>query len=479
MLNASAALKAAINAPCRYVKVKVDIYFDGLDADPVTLDNDNVVDLELLEENATESDTPLGAVSSNELTLTLLNTNSRFTISNTSSPYYGKVLPQVCVKPYLEVEISEGIFEEITLGVYRTGNWSAPMESLEAAVTCHDRLYDIGNLDVPLLSVVFNTTIYDMFEILLQSVGLTSEDYIIDDYLKRMKIPCGWFIKDKVKAALQALCLCACCTVSCNRANKIVVHSNFSVSASCATMDDEVQIFTANCPQDYSRVYSEVKLKYTYPVIETSKELISLSQVIVPKGGITLSNIMLNSGPAATITTIALKGAKNTKLVDYTLGAWGITLILSNSQDEETIDIQVNGCTVASNEAEYYCNNPKLYKQIGSKLLTLETYLKQDLNFAEEYGNLILQLVSDPTAQISLTVRSNPLLELIDCFTVDDPTDKLNSVDVLPTRFKLSFEGGLSGEVEAVRRTARVIQDWVFISPGFCIQAERNMKEVI
>ena len=77
------------NAHSRCILLKLDIFFDGLQNEPLTVTrSDYLIDAELLEEAGAEDNNPLGAISANELAFSLYNDSGIFSPTNTESPYY-------------------------------------------------------------------------------------------------------------------------------------------------------------------------------------------------------------------------------------------------------------------------------------------------------------------------------------------------------------------------------------------------------
>ena len=67
----------------RHILSKLELYFDGADNNPLVVDNSNyLIDYQIVEEASAETANPLGAVSANELTITLANFNNLFSPSN-------------------------------------------------------------------------------------------------------------------------------------------------------------------------------------------------------------------------------------------------------------------------------------------------------------------------------------------------------------------------------------------------------------
>jgi hypothetical protein len=241
-------------------------------------------------------------------------------------------------------------------------------------------------------------------------------------------------------------------------------------------MNEQTQIINVDCPQKYSKVYSALVLKYKHPAIQNSTQLLSIDDIIIPIGITKFTNLEFSEGPVIWTSLISLKGATNCRIRNVAVGTWGITIEIENTSTSSQVgNLEVYGCSIGCTTSEYYTENPILLSQVDTKTLIVDTYLHQNEQFIAEYAQLLLQLVSDPTAEVTLDVRGNPLLELGDTITIDAPIAKLNNVDIVPVRYTYKFDGGLEGAIVAVRRSSRVLMDWVYVSPGLYAKVEREI----
>ena len=464
MITVSEAYKAAINADMRYIVPKVLVYFDGDASPPVEFGKDDIVDIYLLEEAGKESASPIGIISSNELTISFKNEGQIFTPTNTSSPFYGKLRPNIKVEPYLSLETSPGVFEQIPLGVFWTNDWDAPSNALEAKVICYDRLFEIGNRDIPMLRVMLNTTVYDMFETLFVALGLRPGiDFYIDPSLK-IPVKIGWFPEDKVKSALQVLAEAGNCNVTADRYGKIRVLSNFRSSAPATVFSDNDQIINANNPQRYLNIYNAVRLNYRIPYIKPTEQILKVESLTIPRGGAKLQNLKFNNGPIASVDSVKLLGAKNAEIVSVKYGAWMAEIEIANNGSDETVSLEIYGKPVATATSSYAIQDTASVERWGFKELSIDNPMMQDINTVRMYADALLYLVNDPFATFSLEVRGDMAIEIGDIIRIVDNVDKIGVVDVTPTRISLAYDGALSATIDA--RKPIVPYQWMFISPG-------------
>ena len=79
---------ADYNAESRWLEQKVVIHFSGMTPLEVTKDNLLITTSILEESHSNNGASPFGGVTSNELTMELLNEDSIFSPTNVNSPYY-------------------------------------------------------------------------------------------------------------------------------------------------------------------------------------------------------------------------------------------------------------------------------------------------------------------------------------------------------------------------------------------------------
>jgi len=448
MIPVSDAYKTAVNADQRYIVPKVLVYFDGDAAVPVEFDGDSIVSIAFLEESKADTDNPLGAVSSNEITISLDNSTRAFTSTNTSSPYYGKLRPKIKIKPYLRVrtEIDPAAWEEIPLGVFRTGDWAVPSTSLEATVTCYDRLYELAEKDIPMIPVKKDTTVKAMFEALFAALGLAPTDYDVDASLTQA-IGKGWFDNNQVRDGLNALAVAGNCSVSMNRLDVVRVRPNVSTGAAVATMTDHNQIASGENPQKYLDTYSAVTIKYKIPYLKDSAVMLKIEEVAIPPGETVFEPLTFSSGPVMAIDYVLLQGANECEIKDIKNGAWTMGITIENtSEEDKTATLEVWGRVIDLVGAEYTATDPEAS---FDKTLNIENNLIQNEAAAASYAESLLDYVKDPNANFAFEVRGNPAIELIDVINIQNPSDKIDNVNVRPVRITLDFDGALSGTIEA------------------------------
>lgn len=475
MLNVSEAYKTAIdNINGRHVTAKVNLYFDGPGGAPTTYTNeDHIVHIQLLEEARAETQSPLGSISSNELSLQLLNSGDMFNPENINGPFYGKLKPGVKVEFFILLEISEGVFEEIPMGIFKTSTWNTPSSTMVASVTCYDRLYELCQLDMPRLPALRNTTLKALCELLFMSLGLSANEYHVDSTLN-VPLDYGWFKEGNVRQALQDIMVASCSNINVDRTGVIRVASVLRTTEVAAALEDLSQVIYTEVPQSYYQTYSKVKVLYTTPRLSTTKLLASLNSVKIPVEGLFLTDLEVSNGPAAIVDKIVLVGAKSSRVATFGFSAWGLDLAIMNTGEPEEVTVEVYGKTISTVKNTYtLVDDTPIIEQY--RVLEVESIMVQSMDKAKELANTLLKLARDPVNTVVVMCRGNPALEVFDLVAINSPSTNLANTNIVPIRYTYIYDGGLSCEITGMKQTSMLLSDWVCVSPGLYIETSRYL----
>lgn len=456
MISTSEEYKTAIKAAERDIKPKVEIYFDGDDAAPTILGSDGIESVDVLEELQAEGANPLGAASSNELFLSLRNDEDEFNPNNAAGPFYGKLVPYIKIKPYYGVKLPNTTYEYIPMGVFRAGDWNAPSDEAFASVTCYDKLFEIGEMDVPLIPVMQNITQYEMFETLFQALGLSPSEYEIDVTLTTV-VPIAYYPDSKVRDALTIMAASFNCTVIADRTGKLKVINNKTVGSSVVTFRDTEDIWGSDAPQVFENIYTDITVKYHLYAIGEKATVLSLPNVLVESSGLSLEGLRFTTAPLAIANSIRLIDSAHILASDVSLGAWGMDIILVNEGSaDKYITLEVEGYPLEETIGEITVRDDTAYALIKrAKPLVVDSYLLQSAAHANAYINLVKPIVTDPAAYVQCPTRGDPSVELGDVATVHDATNNLGPLDIVPLRYDYRYSGGLSCDIFGIKKSAR------------------------
>ena len=444
----------AIKASQRNIKPKVEIYFNGENYPPIIFGSESVAFINFLEEAQAEGETPLGSVSSNEVIITFINDNQYFNPNNTESPYYEKLLPNLLVKPYFGIKRDDDSFEWISLGYFYTGEWDSNSEDIYANVTCHDRLYNIGQKDAPLIPTMMNATKAIIFETLFGAIGLTSSDYEIDATLTDI-VPITYFPKGKIRDALGILAVAFNCTVTVLRNNKIKVINNETLTKSMTTYTGSDMVIGTNAPQRFEDIYSEIQINYYIHEVDDKTSILRIEDLVVPPEGLTLDNLEFSGAPIAFVSHIKIPDNAYVTISSLEIGTWGMNIVLANSGASQTITLEVFGYPFKITEGQVSKKNETAFNLVGEKILPINNYLIQTKADALSQIQLLLPIVTDPKAYVECTTRGDMSLEIGYTITIADAANKLAATDVIPIRYEYRYDGGLQCDIKSIKKSAR------------------------
>ena len=405
----------------------------------VVFEGADIVDLALCEEISADSDNPLGTVSSNECTVHFNNINKWFAPRHNTSPLYNMLLDGLVFEPYIGVEITSGTYEYVPLGQFFSGDWIAPSEETEATIVGYDRLYNLLSKEVPEISITLNTTVYDMFVALFTAMSVS--DYDVDAALTQT-MSWGWIPKGCFGDILNELTMAACCSAYLSKMDKLTVKSPLSTAASVCTFTDELQIAKLNNAQLNRKTYASVNVNYAIPTVNASELLVELTDVSIPVGTTTLKNIAFSDGPIASVSDVIIYKTEQAEIINFTWSPWSATLEITSTA-VETVTIAIYGHKIVNAEAVVTQDTDTS----DGRTLNIGSNLIQSSSVAESYATALLSLVNDPSSEVTVEVRGNPALELLDTVTLLDDTGKFPQSDVIVFRSVLTFDGGLTQEL--------------------------------
>ena len=456
LIGAGAAWNIAIKEDTREFKYYTQIYFDGDSENAYGFDETSISGMTLLEETFAEGTTPLGSVSSNELTISFNNQDNDFSPRNTSSPYYGKLVPNVKVVPYIGIKVADDTYEYVNLGTFYTTNWSAITSSIIADVICHDYMYNVANKPMPQIPIQEDKNIGNMFNVLFNAMGISSDNYEIDDIAQSMLIAAFESGEDvKVRHSMQSLAERGLVNVFCDRTNKIKVMRNNNVESTPSfNWKDTDLIINSDIPSDYSNIFSQIELGYHIPYVGASSSVLSITGLTIPAGGITISKIEFSSIVGA-VESVNLIGAVNSYIDSMTIGGRTISLVIENTGVDEVVDIKVIGLPVNTVDAIYEETDATAQAVVGDIKLPLDSEYMQRKTDAINYVSKILPLVTDPAAYIDIDSRGNPYITLDKSIDIDDATNDIMDFITSPIRMDYDFNSGCGCKCKGIKTSIR------------------------
>lgn len=408
----AAPTDSQFNSATREISMKIDIYFDGYPGTPVTILKSNyLISADILEESGADSNWPMGDISSNELTFTLLNTDDRFSPTNASGPYYGKIVQKVRIEPFFKISDSDWL----AMGVFYLFDWNAEVTGGTATCVAYDILWDLASKQVDILAEK-NVTHKALFEDIFSELGITA---VVDSSLTTV-LPWS-FVDDNNQVTLQLLCESAGAVCNAGRDGTVYV-SPIDTSSTRAIITDGDQIKLINTMQGILKTYGGVSLSYVIPQLVTEAELLSVSAFEMPVGEIEHNPIKFNNFPIYYVSSVNLDTEAVISIEDFSCTSETIAITTNNGgAADEMGSLQVWGAYLNPVEVKL--------SDTGEPLLEIANKYIQSESRATIIKAIYSNYINADVPTLLLQTRGNPLLEI---------GDEINAIS---TNYNTDFEG--------------------------------------
>ena len=436
MLNIAGIDPTYFNRASREIIVKIDIYFNGILEQPVIiLPSNYLVDMELTEEAGAESSNPLGSVSANELTFTLLNYDNIFSPTNSEGPYYGRINVGVPVKAWIK-PADPLVLNWIPLGTFFVSEWSCRLGDGMADVTCADKVQELLRAPIPDMNVLRGATFENIFRYVFTCYGFTEDQMEVDPLLTE-SVQYAFIHFDGSAQYFQCLTEAAIAFIISTRYGKIAAKK-FKRTTAVDTFTDSTQIMSINVEQSILKTYQGVQLKYALPQLSDTREVLTIEDLPVPIDR-TVHNTFLFENPVFNISGVYISSDKLVVIEEYLASINGIqfTTFLDDA-DPTTARVVVSGKNVDLVLQEL--------SDAESDVFMVENNYIQTTEYAETYKEHLEQFVSLDIPSITLNTRGNPLLEIGDTIDVESERYGITLAGIIK-RMHFKYNGGLSCEV--------------------------------
>ena len=428
---------AVYNQETRFIEQKAVIHFSSSNALPITRDNYLVTSSVLEEAHSQSGSVPFGGVTSNELSLELLNENGIFSPTNKNSPYYGLmqkgVKIELFIRPVVDTEDEERQYEWDPLGVYYVTDWQAKVTGLIATVIANDKFYKAFNKDLRALPIHRNMTQKEFYEYIFDNLNIKGD---IDNTLTaKLKYA---YISQETKEMLATLNLSALADCFCKHDGSIKVQHLINIGESRAIITDANQILSANIEQSLIYNYDGVNITYNMPQESDPCNVLSLKDVTIPKGISSRNNVSLTGTPLLGLCYSILRGVK-AHITNLTATTYTIDITTEN--EEETTDnclIDIFGRTLVNNEIT-------IGLETDNPLAINNPYI-QDSDYAEKVYKHLKAYVNNQLPILELEVRGNPKFELGDIIEADSNKYGLHYEGVL-IKQTFDYDGSLKSTI--------------------------------
>lgn len=403
------------------ILMKIDVYFDGDNQPPLTIDLENyLITATILEETGTDSDWPLGLVSSNELSFRLYSYNGMFSPTNPNSPYYGKIKTRVKVRPYFKPRTEE-VIEWEPMGVFYVTEWSSAITGITADVLCHDILWDAFNRKPIEMPIRRDLTYKQFYEDIFTSLNIPA---IVDPSLDK-ELPWAFLLENSNARTIQELTASDLIICSSNREGIVEVKPVDSQGGIVDQVTDLNQIKDATTEQSISKAYSGSAVTYNIPQLAQNARIAEIASLITPPGTQTHEKILFSQESIYLITGVQFISEHDVKVVSYTASSEMISVVL-NSPATQSVSghlvvygMHLDKVSITMGDTE------------GEDILATSNMYVQTLERAQEYKLVLDKVVKSNMPDLDLMVRGNPLICLGD------------ELEIISERYNLHFFGRL------------------------------------
>lgn len=434
MIQINDKIKEALNAPMRYIKYKVEVYFD--DATPTDITED-VMSIDTLDETSS-STLPFGEVTYNELSIELDNLQNKYTITNNASPYAGKLISgKKVVLTYL-VETSDDVFESVPGGVYYTDDWVTSTDSNSASLVCYDKMSLVGYKPINRFRVQTDISIIEAFTMLFEAGGLSPHEYVISPNISGT-LPYFWCSASDLRTCLGDLSTLTRTVVYVDRSNIINVMPLVSPFVTDIALTDSTLILSAKSEPSYSNVYSGVRIKYDVAIGSKLVNLYSNDELILKPGINIISNELFETSPVLSITGIRILSSVQCSVIDYdcTDGTFNMTIDNKSSVDVK-VSLVIDGTVVQTVTNTYFLQQPSDVNNI----LEVTLPLASSQEYVQEYAKHILSLFTRYTSSVEVNLRGYPGVDIHDRLLLNSASTSINDT-MQVVRVSNKFNSGM------------------------------------
>lgn len=419
------------NKISRKIDARVSIYFSSV---PLVVNKTNyLISFNLLEElGSTSSSNILGDVSANSLDLKLFSPKGIFSPSNVNSPYHGmmragvKIVVELCANTVWH-----------SLGEFYVNDWYAEVTSLEASVTCLDKMQSILN------SKTYNKareglSFIQAFDDVLRTIGAS---YEIDPSIVGNLT--WWYYLPKIADTLNNLALAGCAPVYCDTSGVIRVFDVTKPQEVKFTLTDNDQVVSATIPQSIISDFDGLDITTTMTQLSDMTQILDLKNYVVPVGKTKGQEMSFNHALVARVETVlTVRNSDQIELLNFSSTPVAIQFDFLNSllESSET-SISVWGRVIETVK--------KSYTAYGSRPMTFESEYCQNDAVSKRIDSILDKYVRSDLPTLEVDIRGNPAMHLGDKLRVVSERYNVDFVGILQ-RAEYSFEGALTCKIKLI-----------------------------
>lgn len=423
-------------------KVKLLQFFDILEEE---YSGSDLIDFEVLEELSSSSESAGYGINSDTASFTLYNKDRKFDKGYLRS----LLLLNRKVIPYIGIE-RDGEIDYTKLGTFYSDEWTVPQTDITVKLKCVDKLMSLQLVTYIGFPFTAGTNLYAITENILQTAGLDSSQYVIDESLKEDVLYSGYLRKSNCWEALQEVCYGGLCYAYCDRDDRIVIIkdtariTDMQIAANSITAYERKTTMT-----DFSN-YIEVD----YTEATESAELTVASESMITVGPKERLTIVADYATEISSSSLSFLPSVGLEIVSFESGVNAGKFTVYNSTDAAiTTTATIKGHSLSITKQTVVTQDEESIKQWGRQEYKYTgSELIQSYGKAVEMGEKLMAELGQGNGRISITWRGNPKLKLQDTVRI---FDRFGDGDIYVAEFnRFKYDGGLKEETKG-----RIIHD--------------------
>jgi len=408
--------------------------------------------LEIVREREAEGTVPVGNVSTAELTLELDNSDGVY-YRRSGSVYAGYLTANRKIRVWAGCVLADGTEEMVELGEFFTRSWKASAGEVLAYVKAWDRSKRMKEERYSTSTVVEGKRIDELVAIVAEAYGLIAADMVLD--VSATTVEYAWFESKSFWSHLSDLAIGEGGSIYFDGNGKLRFENREHLAGqtvSVATLTDLDLIEDIEEAWEQDRLRNKVVVPVRPLTMGSETEVYNLAtEITVPAGGTKSLTVYYAVRPVMEVQTPVITGGANVSIDSWTAYAWGGSLVLANAggSDEAVTAITISGKPLEelgglravafdATSIEDYGTRTYTIPDAGSRFI-------QDLSVAETMADDLLDVMGDPGAEVPVSGRGRPELEIADRVTVEDEMLSISN-DYWILRMVLKYDGGLSAE---------------------------------
>ena len=349
-------------------------------------------------------------------------------------------------------DITNTAKQEVPLGTFWSGDWSAPENDLYVSTTGRDRLEMLRQSTYSTSEVQINKTLYQLAEIIFADAGLESSEYWVDTELQEYTVPYSYFIPQSHREALRKIAEACLGQVYTDRGGIIRIEGP-SYLASKTTADIEItqdDYFSKDNPVKWSQIANYIEVE-TQPLRPDALQEVYRSN----------DTVSINAGQTKTITAYynstpcidavaSLEGeTTGVTIQSSTYYSWGATIkVTSTVTGTFVLVIDAKPLKVLNKEKAIAQDSDSMTDNGKIKYTFPNNPLVQTIAVAQTIADNLLAYYKNPRRDVEVDWRGNPALLLGDRVSL---TDNNEQNDYYAVKQELEYDGSLRAKMSGRR----------------------------